>query len=264
MSWVRIPLDPLLYSSFYGSMSYSDAMKIENEDLQITNQSALELFYHGIKSKETKAKYTRTLRRILSDILENVLQGSFEDRASQLVSRSKTDPDWGMSMILALSKKLKERSELPKNDPSYLNPTTIPNYKPIKKLFKMNNVPLVWQRVAATEHILKFAGFQTEREVQFVFNDRTGDRFEIDVLAKDAIIEIFVECKDYNALKLSEKIMYTLKGQLDDYRKRSSKKVVGILTMTAIDDGRNSGIREPTCKVLEFTAKSIQGLCRGP
>jgi hypothetical protein len=94
------------------------------------------------------------------------------------------------------------------------------------------------------DHILRYAGFQTEREAKFVFNDRTGDKFAIDVLARDADIEIFVECKDYNDLKLSEKIMYTLKGQLDDYRKHSNKKVVGILAMTAVDDGRNSGIRE--------------------
>lgn len=126
-------------------------MKIENEDLQITNHSALELFYHGIKSKETKSKYTRTLRRILNDILENVLKGSFEDRASQLVNKTKKDPDWGMSVMLALSKKLKERSNLSKNDANYLNPTTIPNYfKPVRKLFEMNNVPLVWRRVIAT------------------------------------------------------------------------------------------------------------------
>lgn len=132
-------------------MPHGDIVKIENKDLQVTNHSALELFYHGIKSKETKDKYTRTLRRILCDILENVLEGSFEDRTSQLVSKTKKDPDWGMSVMLALSKKLKERSELPKNDPNYLNPTTIPNYfKPVRKLLEMNNVPLVWRRVMAT------------------------------------------------------------------------------------------------------------------
>ncbi|WP_268543692.1 integrase [Candidatus Nitrosotenuis cloacae] len=126
-------------------------MKIENEDLEVLSQNPLELFYHGIKSKETKNKYTRTLRKILNDILENVLQGSFEDRAAQLVNKTKKDSDWGMSVMLALSKKLKQRSELPKNDPNYLNPTTIPNYfKPIRKLFEMNNVPLVWRRVIAT------------------------------------------------------------------------------------------------------------------
>ncbi len=97
---------------------------------------------------------------------------------------------------------------------------------------------------ATTAHILKFAGFDVDREVSFVFNDSTNDKFRIDVLARDPNIEIFVECKDYSDLKMSEKIMYTLTGQLDDYRKRQSKDVIGILVMTAKDDGRNRGIRE--------------------
>ena len=93
-------------------------------------------------------------------------------------------------------------------------------------------------------HLLRYAGFETQREESFVFNDSTGDKFKIDVLASDPTIEIFVECKDYADLKMSEKIMYTLTGQLDDYRKRQSKSVIGILAMTAKDDGRNAGIRE--------------------
>ena len=97
---------------------------------------------------------------------------------------------------------------------------------------------------STTQHILKFAGFETEREIPFVFNDSTGDKFRIDVLARDRDIEIFVECKDLADLKMSEKIMYTLTGQLDDYRKHQPKTVIGILAMTAKDDGRNQGIRE--------------------
>ena len=97
---------------------------------------------------------------------------------------------------------------------------------------------------STTAHILKFAGFDVDREVSFVFNDSTNDKFRIDVLGRDPAIEIFVECKDYSDLKMSEKIMYTLTGQLDDYRKRQNKEVVGILAMTAKDDGRNQGIRE--------------------
>ncbi len=93
-------------------------------------------------------------------------------------------------------------------------------------------------------HILQFAGFDSKREESFVFNDSTGDKFRIDILATDPDIEIFVECKDYADLKMSEKIMYTLTGQLDDYRKRQSKSVIGILVMTAKDDGRNAGIKE--------------------
>lgn len=126
-------------------------MKIDRNDLQVFRENALELFYQGIKAKETKDKYTRVLRKILTDILENVLEGSFEERASYLVNQTKKDPDWGMSVLLALSKKLKERSNLPKNDPNYLNPSSIPNYfKPIKKLLEMNNVPIVWHRIHST------------------------------------------------------------------------------------------------------------------
>lgn len=97
---------------------------------------------------------------------------------------------------------------------------------------------------STTAHVLKFAGFEVERETPFVFSDSTSDKFRIDVLARDPNIEIFVECKDYVDLKMSEKIMYTLTGQLDDYRKRQNKDVIGILVMTAKDDGRNQGIRE--------------------
>jgi integrase len=126
-------------------------LKIDRNDLQVFRESALELFYQGIKSKATRDKYTRTLRRILIDVLENILQGTFEERASQLVNKTRTDPEWGISVMFALSKKLKERSTLPKDDPNYLNPATIPNYfKPIKKLFDMNNVPVVWQRITST------------------------------------------------------------------------------------------------------------------
>jgi len=105
---------------------------------------------------------------------------------------------------------------------------------------------------ATVDHILKYAGFETQRESSFVFNDSTGDRFRIDVLAKDPNIEVFVECKDYSDMKISEKIMYTLQGQLDDYRKMQTKKVIGILAITAKDDGRNTGIRESLKKHDSF------------
>jgi len=94
------------------------------------------------------------------------------------------------------------------------------------------------------EHILKFAGFETKRSAPFVFSDSTGDHFKIDVLANDHDIEIFVECKDYADLKMSEKIMQTLTDQLVDYRKNQSKRVVGILAIDTRDDGRNVGIKE--------------------
>lgn len=105
---------------------------------------------------------------------------------------------------------------------------------------------------STVEHILRYSGFQTTRNAPFVFNDSTGDHFRIDVLASDANIEIFVECKDYSDQKISEKIMYTLTGQIDDYRKRNTKNVIGILAITARDDGRNLGISERLRKQNSF------------
>jgi len=105
---------------------------------------------------------------------------------------------------------------------------------------------------STVEHILKYAGFNTKRNESFVFNEATGDEFRIDVLAVDAQNEIFVECKDYKDIKISEKIMYTLTGQLDDYRKHQSKKVTGILAITAKDDGRNRGVNETLSKHDSF------------
>jgi len=97
---------------------------------------------------------------------------------------------------------------------------------------------------STVENILKFAGFETQREQSFVFNENTGDRFRVDIVARDSEIEIFVECKDYSTIKMDEKIMYTLIGQLADYREKQYKKVIGILVMTAKDEGQNAGIRE--------------------
>jgi signal transduction histidine kinase len=78
-------------------------LKIRSEDLQRITENPIELFYQGIKSKETKEKYTRTLRRILCDIFEDLLYGSFEERAAELVRKAKGDQNWIMSVLLTLS-----------------------------------------------------------------------------------------------------------------------------------------------------------------
>lgn len=50
-----------------------------------------------------------------------------------------------------LSIKLKERTRLARDNPDYLNPTSVNNYfKPIKKLFDMNYIVISWKRVCAT------------------------------------------------------------------------------------------------------------------
>jgi len=66
----------------------------------------------GIKAEATRKKYTRTLRRILCEIFEDVLDGDFEQRANQLVNDAKKNPEWVKNLLLHLSKKLKQRTEL--------------------------------------------------------------------------------------------------------------------------------------------------------
>ncbi|MDH5431117.1 MAG: integrase [Nitrosopumilus sp.] len=127
-------------------------MKITKEEFQrIGEESPLELFHQGIKAKETREKYTRTLRHVLCKIFEDILEGDFEERVKQFVKHAKEDPDWTRDLLLNLSMKLKERTILSKEDSDYLNPSSIDNYfKPIKKLFDMNGVVISWNRVYAT------------------------------------------------------------------------------------------------------------------
>lgn len=88
----------------------------------------------GIKAEDTREKYTRTLRRILCDIFEDILEGDFEQRADKLVKMAKENPSWTKDLFLSLSKKLHQRTQLPKDHPNYLNPSSFDSYKPIKKL----------------------------------------------------------------------------------------------------------------------------------
>ena len=127
-------------------------MKITKEEFQrIGEEHPLELFHQGIKAKETREKYTRTLKHVLCKIFEDILEGDFEERVKQFVEHAKKDPDWTRDLLMNLSMKLKERTNLPKENSDYLNPSSIDNYfKPIKKLFDMNGAVISWNRVYAT------------------------------------------------------------------------------------------------------------------
>src|SRR6267143_5802549 len=126
-------------------------MKIREEEIQKVADEPIGLFYQGIRAAATKEKYTRTLRRILCDIFEDILKGTFEERASGLVHRAKADPEWITSLLLTLSKRLKERTELPTTNQDYLSPNSFGRYfKPIRKLLDMNDVPVAWKRISYT------------------------------------------------------------------------------------------------------------------
>jgi len=127
-------------------------MKLRREEFQrSTEESALELFTQGIRAKETKEKYTRTLRMILCNTFEEILDGDFGQRAAQLVKLAKEDPKWVRDLLLNLSRKLNERTKLQDSHPDKLKTTSIDNYfKPIKKLLDMNDVSIPWKRIYAT------------------------------------------------------------------------------------------------------------------
>ena len=111
----------------------------------------LDLFAQGIRSEVTHVRYLRILRQVTCEFLEEWLEGTFEERIKQLVRHGRDDPEWARDLMTSLSRKLRERTRLAKNDPDYLNPVSVPNYfKPIKKLFDMNDVVINWKRVYAT------------------------------------------------------------------------------------------------------------------
>jgi len=151
-------------------------MKINPEEIVKEKHRPVNLFYQGIKSESTKYDYTNKLKKVVCEFLQLVLKGNpelvmkqkleikktpgkhrtfndadFEQRANELVNKAKGDQDWAQSVLLKLSEKLRERSELPKTDEEYLNPITIQNYfKPIQKLFDMNGVTVSWKRIKST------------------------------------------------------------------------------------------------------------------
>ena len=127
-------------------------MKLTRDEISGSGSaSPLRRFEQGIRAEVTRTKYTATLRRILCDILEEVLEGDFEERAEQFVERGREDPKWVTDVLTNLSWKLRGRSELPRGHADYLNPTSFKMYfKPLRKLLEMNDITINWKRVYST------------------------------------------------------------------------------------------------------------------
>ena len=95
-----------------------------------------------------------------------------------------------------------------------------------------------------TERILRFAGLKTQRERRVVFEESTNEHYRVDILAQYDNLTLFVECKDYSEIKVNEKILFTLIGQVHDYRKdHPDETVVGVLVTSAKNVGQNMGIQ---------------------
>lgn len=126
-------------------------IKLTPQDVQVHQENALDLYYSGIKAAETKLTMTRNLKTFLVDACADLLQGSLEQRAQQFVNLTREDQQKTTHIILAYLSRLRERTLLEKSNPSYLNPSSIPNrIKPIKKLLEMNSLGLGWKRIYST------------------------------------------------------------------------------------------------------------------
>lgn len=126
-------------------------MKVTVDEIATMDEkSHLDLFRQGIRAEKTREKYTRTLRKVVCEIMEDLPRGDFEEWLAEMVRRGKEHPDWTLR-LLKLSEKLRAKTELPKDNADYLNPASIPNYfKPLKKLFDMCDVTIPWKRIYAT------------------------------------------------------------------------------------------------------------------
>ena len=84
-----------------------------DEIVRSKDEHPLELFRQGIRAPLTREKYERTLRMITCKILDEVLDGDFEERVEQMVKHGREDPGWILDLMLNLSRKMRERTELP-------------------------------------------------------------------------------------------------------------------------------------------------------
>ena len=72
--------------------SRKNRMKVKPEDiLPISDEDPLKLFHASIRAERTDKGYTRKLCQILCDVLETVLEGTFEERVKQFVEIGKND-----------------------------------------------------------------------------------------------------------------------------------------------------------------------------
>src|SRR5574338_60658 len=126
-------------------------MKLSEKDLVDFSSDPLTIFYASLKSHFTIKQYTSNLKYFVCNVLEDVLNGSFEERAKQLVELGKKDPEKTARIMYTYAKVLKERTELPKTDPNYIGTSVALNRcKPIQKFFEMNDVLFNWKRLRST------------------------------------------------------------------------------------------------------------------
>ena len=152
-------------------------MEIHPDEILKSKNDPLELFYSSIRAEATKTDYERKLKKVLCEFFRPILKGDpelvakqesmpkikkkgvkrtfsdadFEVRAAEFVRRARDDNDWAEDVLMKLGEKFKERANLPKTDPNYINPVSLKNYfVPVQKLLEMSRVNLSWKRIRST------------------------------------------------------------------------------------------------------------------
>ena len=149
-------------------------MEIHPDEITKSQNNPLELFYSSMRAEATRTDYDRKLRKVLCEFFKPILKGDpglvkreqsepkikkkgvkrrfsdadYEVRATEFVRRAKQDTDWAENVLMKLGEKFKERANLPKTDPNYINPVSLKNYFiPVQKLLEMNRVNLAWKMI---------------------------------------------------------------------------------------------------------------------
>lgn len=236
-------------------------IKLRKGEIEKKIESHLTLFFTGIRAKSTKDKYTRRLKAFLCVTLEDYLEGDpklrekqrqerlaggnkrkiesfldadFELRVKQFVEKSKNDPDWAMNILLGYSDELKKRTELPKNHLENLSPNYVPNlFKPIQKLFEMNNVPFTWKRIKVTypeaETDTDTRGYESQ-EIEHMLNyGSTIDKTIILIASSSAIRRGGFEFSWNSLHPIYKKNDHLIMGNFDD--KENADLVCAMITV---------------------------------
>jgi hypothetical protein len=75
-------------------------IRISIDDIKVKKEDALDTFYSGIKSSETKRTMIGNLRKFLVDACDELLTGEYKERAQQFADLTKENQDKATSIVI--------------------------------------------------------------------------------------------------------------------------------------------------------------------
>jgi hypothetical protein len=89
-------------------------IRLTEEDIAVKQQNALDLYYSGIKSSETKRTMTLNLKQFLLDACHDLFKGDLGERAQQFVDLARQDQEKVTHIILGYANLLRNKTLLQK------------------------------------------------------------------------------------------------------------------------------------------------------